>query len=187
MRMSDEEWDALRQRDPRLVAQVHQDLKDLAAGRRTWAELLKIPDEELIGLGKRAAAAMDVKRHAEAEEMFSALTRLDPYVPWFWMALGDARTRSGHTEAAIQAYSRCIEASAREKPPLEELRPASFRRGSLYLRLGQYQEAFEDLKRVVDLDTAQMFDGERAYLALRQMADEGRITAEQLETVPRPN
>jgi tetratricopeptide (TPR) repeat protein len=185
-RLDDAEWERLCGQEPDLVARLRQGLTELAGGRRVWAELLAIPDAELLGMAKLGAANMDLKRYAEAESVFAALCLLDPYVPWFWLSLGDARMRLCKTAEAIEALSRCIQATSGHEPPLEECRPASYRRGTLYVRTGQFEEAFEDFKRVLQLDTQQVSDGERAWLAIQQLAQEGKIPSAWLDTLPKP-
>jgi tetratricopeptide (TPR) repeat protein len=185
-RMSDEEWDRLRENEPELVERVQRDISAIASGRSGWAQGLGIADGELLAMAQRGAANMEVKRYAEAESIFYALALLDPYVPWFWLSLGDARMRLGKGPEAIEAFSRCIRATSAYDPPLDECRPASYRRGTLYVRAGRFEEAFEDFRRVLQLDTSHVNEGERAWLAVQQLATEGKIPREWLDRLPRP-
>ena len=184
--LGDEDWQRLRQTQPQLVQRAQQEIRALAAGQRVWAEALDIGDPELLGMAQRAAANMDLKRYNEAELTFGALCTLDPYVPWFWLSLGDARMRLGKNPDAIEAYTHCIRAATSGEQPLEEYRPACLKRGTLYVRMGRYQEAFEDFRRVVEMDTTRVSDGERAWLAVQQLVQDGRIPRDALDALPKP-
>jgi predicted Zn-dependent protease len=184
--MTDEEWKSFEAQNPQAVAAARQNLVHLARGRLTWAQLLGVPDAELLGLARLAAAKMDRGRPAEAERMFRALTEIDPFVPWFWLALGDARSRQGKSKEASEAYGRCIAEAGQLDPPGEEMRSASYRRATLRVQAGDMQGALEDFRTVLAMDTSAVHDGERAWLALEALADQGRIPREVLATLPRP-
>jgi predicted Zn-dependent protease len=184
---SEQRWTELKDEDPALAERLQKDLQDVAEGRCGWAELLRIPDAELLGMARMAAAKLGVGRPAEAERTFWVLTELDPFVPWFWMALGDARSRLNKTPEAIEAYTRCLhEVMQMDPPSAEEIRAARLRRGRLLVRTGQDQAAYEDLKSVVELDTSFVADGEQAFLAIRALVEEGRLPEQALRELPAP-
>src|SRR6188768_3371349 len=89
MTENEERWAELRRANPATAERLLKDLRDLSRGRRTWAEILQIQDAELLSMAKNAAAKLEMGHAGEAERTFWALTALDPFVPWFWMALGD--------------------------------------------------------------------------------------------------
>jgi tetratricopeptide (TPR) repeat protein len=185
--LSDEQWAELKAGHPAWIERLRNDLQDLARGRCGWAEVLQIPDAELLDLSRMGAARLEHGRLAEAEQTFRVLTQLDPFVPWFWMALGEARGRLGKIAEAVEAYSRCIHEASRIQPPSDvEIRSASLRRGKLYARAGQVEAAYEDFKKVLELDSPSVPDGEQALLAVEALVAEGKLPEQALHALHGP-
>jgi len=185
--LNDEQWADLKAQSPAWIERLRRDLGDLARGRCGWAEVLQIGDAELLGMARLGAGKLESGRAAEAERIFWVLTQLDPFVAWFWMALGDAQAKLGKLERAIEAYGRCLQEAGRMQPPSrDEMRVASLRRGRLLVQVGRPEEAFEDLKRTVELDTAAVPDGERAWVAIQDLAARQLVPQALLLDVPRP-
>ena len=183
----EQRWDELRRANPAKAEKILRDLRDVSQGRRTWAEILQVQDPELLGMAKQAAAKLEIGRAAEAERTFSALTDLDPFVPWFWMALGDARARLSKVAGAIDAYGRCIREASRSHPAeTDDIRAACLRRGRLLARAQEAQRAFEDFKTVLELDSPLVSDGEQALLAIEALVATGQLSEQALEGLPAP-
>src|SRR5262245_34373477 len=181
---SAEEWEAFKQQDLDRARRVHDQLRELSGGRLGWASVLGIADADLLAMSRAAAASMDQGRFDEAERTFRSLTLLDPFVPWFWLALGEACLRESKIAEALDAFSRCIDEATASSPPTEHARTAMLRRGTIYAQYGKDVNAFEDLIRVVTMDNDRVFDGEKAMLAIEKLANEGRLSPDQLARVP---
>lgn len=185
MTENEDRWAKLRQAHPATADKLLKGLRDVSQGRRTWAEVLQIQDAELLGMAKMAAAKLEMGRAAEAERTFWALTALDPFVPWFWMALGDARARLSKLTEAIDAYGQCIrEASQMQPASTDDIRAASLRRGRLLARAKEAQAALEDFRTVLALDTPSAPDGEQALLAIEALVAAGELPEQVLQGLP---
>jgi tetratricopeptide (TPR) repeat protein len=182
--LTDVQWAQLQTEDPALIERVRRDLEDLARGRCGWAEVLRIGDKELLGIAKVAAAKLKQGRAAEAERIFWALTELDPFVSWFWMALGDARGRQGQIQEAIDCYDRCIHEASQMQPPAEDqIRRASLRRGKLQVRARDVNPAVADFTKVLELDNDETLSGKQAWLAVQALVDSGSLPKEVLDSL----
>ena len=93
MTQYEDRWAELTRSNPATAEKLLTDLRDVSQGRRTWAEVLQLQDAELLSMAKIATAKLEMGHAAEAERTFWTLTALDPFIPWFRMALGDARAR----------------------------------------------------------------------------------------------
>jgi tetratricopeptide (TPR) repeat protein len=183
--LTDVQWTQLKTENPAFLERVRRDLEDLAQGRCGWAEVLRIGDEELLGMARLAAAKLEHGHATEAERVFLALTELDPFVPWFWMALGDARSRQGRLREAVECYGRCIDEASRIRPPSkDEIRSASLRRGKLQVRMQDPNAALGDFTRVLELDNGAVPDAEQAWLAIQALVAEGKLPEARLHSLP---
>ncbi len=67
-----------------------------------------------------------------------------------WTMLGDARAREGNFDLAIDAYSRAVNTSEKERSQI----PALMSRAALYNQRHQYARAYSDFNTVLNIDNA---------------------------------
>ncbi len=92
-----------------------------------------------------AFALFEQGRYAETVVMAEGLLTLDSNNGYLFSLLGSAYFKQNKLEQAIQEYTRAIKLHPDDIASLVN-------RGEIYLRIGKFWEASQDLKRAADLD-----------------------------------
>lgn len=114
-------------------------------GEINLAELYALSHEELYDIAAQGQRFLDAQRHDDAEKLFEGLTALDPYNADFHAGLGAIKQLKKDKEAAMLEYDRSIQLN-------EGHVAARTNRAELFIEMGEYARALEDLSVVATVD-----------------------------------
>jgi tetratricopeptide (TPR) repeat protein len=114
-------------------------------GEINLAELYALSHEELYEIAAQGQRFIDSQRHEDAEKLFEGLTALDPYNADFHAGLGAIKQLKKDKESAMIEYDRAIQLN-------EGHVAARTNRAELYVEMGEYARALEDLRIVATVD-----------------------------------
>lgn len=131
--------------DAERVAWAPDALRAFLLGERTLGELQGISKEQQYEMAQVAFAHLEKGELATAQELFRALSALDPFDAYFHTALGSVAQRLGDLEGADESYTRALE--------INPYSPVAFaHRGEVRVQRGRLLEAASDLAEAGRLD-----------------------------------
>ncbi len=137
----------------------------VAAGKKTWAELMGMSRQEAFGLAQSAYRSFEFGQQERGLAVMQMLVELNPKVPAFYALLGGMRGRSGDDDAALECYSKAI---ALEPSNLA----ARVNRAELLLKKGGLDKALDDLLAATKADPEQRTVlGKRAWRLARTTSE----------------
>jgi type III secretion system low calcium response chaperone LcrH/SycD len=129
------------------MALASQEISDLlvqwATGRTTLKEINGYTDEELYAISRVGYFFLMQGKNDEARTLFEGLVAIDPRNDYYYRALGVIFQKIGDNERAIRQFSYSI----RVNPSSPN---AYVNRAEIYLSLGQYPQAEEDLREALE-------------------------------------
>lgn len=131
--------------DAEPVAWAPDALRAFLLGERTLGELQGISKEQQYEMANIAFAHLEKGELSRAQELFRALSALDPFDAYFHTALGSVAQRLGDLEAADESYTRALE--------INPYSPVAFaHRGEVRVQRGLLLEAAADFTEAGKLD-----------------------------------
>lgn len=118
---------------------------DFVDGKITWAQLRGIPRSTLKHLAQLGYYNLMGGEYDRAESIFKGLSIIDHNNWYYRSALGTLYQKQKQYQKAIEEYSMALRMDESEISSLTN-------RGECYLHLGSYDEAKEDLEKVIGLD-----------------------------------
>ncbi len=109
--ISDDEYNTFLETNPDLRDMLEEEKKGLFTGEVSLAQIMGIPDEELLGAASAGTDFLKEKRWDEARDIFAGLTTLEPAAPMFHMGLAQAFDGLGETDSAIESFTSAIDLS----------------------------------------------------------------------------
>ena len=137
-------------------------LEKFILGEITWAQLQGVTAEQAQAIAEQGYSLYKEGRYHDARIVFEGLIICNPVEAYFHSMLGAVLQQLDHFRqclrcgAAVECYSNAINYDPNHIN-------SYLNRGELYLLAGKFKAAFEDLKRVVELDPqGQQHAGARA-------------------------
>lgn len=121
-------------------------VKDFVDGRIGWAELMNFTPEMLFHLAEFGFMQFRQGRYQDAERVFKGLTVLDWHNAYYHSVLGSILQRQKRYGEAIAEYTQALELDPRDIVSLTN-------RGEIFMQHGLLDEASEDFKGAVALDS----------------------------------
>jgi len=127
--------------------------------------------QQALGWLEEGRRLLTQRNYAQAQAQFTRYVQVYPNDPrgYFW--LGMALDEAGDADAALQQYSRALDAAKELSMDASELRSNL---GNTLLKLHYIKEATYDFKRALEIDPTQMqahVGLAQAYLSLNQYQD----------------
>ncbi len=124
-----------------------QKLQKWADGKATLKEVRGYTDEELYAIARTAYFFYYQGRVQEARTLFQGLYAVSPTDPYFAKALGVVELAAGNAQGALAAYDVAVRLSPEDTG-------AYVGRAEVRLTLGQKSQAVEDLRRALQVASA---------------------------------
>lgn len=123
----------------------------LITGQITLAEYVGLSKKELYVIAQQAYQLLNSGRLEEACQIYQGLVAADPYDSVFHCHLGATLLRLNQTDAAFEQFNAALQYNIANVD-------AFAGRGEISLMRGDFKEAIEDLRKVLELDQ----EGKRA-------------------------
>jgi tetratricopeptide (TPR) repeat protein len=118
----------------------------LATGQINLAEYVGIDKRQLYVIAKQGYQLLESGRIEEAKEIYQGLVAADPYDSVFHCHLGSIFVRLGNTTEAFDEFNLALNVNIANIDALVG-------RGEIYLSRGQVQEAVDDFRKAIELDS----------------------------------
>lgn len=158
--MTDDEYSSFLESNPDLATLMEEERTGLFEGTVSLAQIMGVPDSDLLGAATAGADLLQEERWEEARDVFDGLTALEPAAPLFHLGLAQALDGMGNNDEAIEAYTQTIELAdeGSEDDEEEADRPspvigdALYGRGCLYAQIEDKQdECLADFRRLCEI------------------------------------
>jgi Flp pilus assembly protein TadD len=118
----------------------------LATGQINLAEYVGIDKRQLYVIAKQGYQLLESGKIEEAKEIYQGLVAADPYDSVFHCHLGSIFVRLGNTTEAFDEFNLALNVNIANIDALVG-------RGEIYLSRGQVQEAVDDFRKAIELDS----------------------------------
>jgi tetratricopeptide (TPR) repeat protein len=118
----------------------------LATGQINLAEYVGIDKRQLYVIAKQGYQLLESGKVEEAKEIYKGLVAADPSDSVFHCHLGSILVKLGDTDEAFDEFTLALNYNIANVDALVG-------RGEIYLSRGQVQEAIDDLRKAIELDS----------------------------------